>query len=253
MKRVIFFLFLLTLFSSLSAQEHFQISKPEVTFANNIITIKYDITGCGINEYINVRLIALNSKGDTLRPVYISGDIGKRVNCGFGKKIEWNIVRDSIKIDDDIEVFIQGKEIVIPLSTIDNFTQNHASRGKVIGLSAIVPGLGQKVASGKSGYLALSGLVYGAAGASAYYYIKHNNYYNDYLALTGTAADEAYIKSENSFKMSQYFLYGAAGAWAVNLVWSAVIPIKEKPFKNTSLNIVPTPRRELLLSASWTF
>jgi hypothetical protein len=254
MKRTGLLLFLCMLFYASSAQENFKISKPEPTFSNNTLIIKYDITGCGSGEFVNIKLIVLNSKGDTLRPVYISGDIGLRVNCGFGKTIVWDLARDKVKIDEDIQIIIKGEKFVPAISTIVVPEQKKITRGNILLSSGIIPGLGQKKASGKPVYLVFSGLVYGSLGASCYYnFIKSKQLKKDYLAASGTQRDDMYIKWENSYNRTKYFIYGAAGAWAVNLIWSAVIPIKENPVKRMDIGLTSSRKNELLVSARWTF
>jgi len=52
-----------------SAQSSYMISKPELSLKNNLLTINYDITGCGSGEFVDISLILINSKGDTLAPM----------------------------------------------------------------------------------------------------------------------------------------------------------------------------------------
>lgn len=235
---------------SVNAQENIKISTPEVSITNNILTVKYDLTGCGTGDYINIRLVVLSAGGDTIRPGYVSGDIGSRVNCGFGKRIEWNIERDKILVDEDIEIQVVGTP-VIPEKPAYVQLPPSVSRGNILISSALVPGLGQKKASGKGGALVLSGLVYGAGGASLASYLMYKNTYNDYQAASGIERDELYTKSENLFNLSQYMLYGTAGIWAVNMIWSAAVPIKQT--SNMKVGFMKTPENGYLISAKWTF
>lgn len=250
MKRIYLFFLLFTLYSSLSAQESYQISKPEVTFANNILSIKYDITGCGSNEYVNVRLIALNSKGDSLMPVFISGNVGKMVSCGLGKTITWNLEKDNIKISDDISVFLVGEKYV-PTVTYDG--PKKLTRGNVLLSSVFVPGLGQKKASGKPAYFIFSGLVYGSLGTSLYFNFRSANLKKDYLDAVGVERDNLFNDWQKSYDMSKYFAYSAAGTWVINFIWSTVIPIKEIASKKMDVSISSLRQNELLLSAKWNF
>lgn len=253
MKKYIILCLSLFTFALAAGQSKVIISKPGLSYVNNTLTVKYDITGCGTGQFVDISLVVINSKGDTLRPAYITGDIGTMVNCGLGKAITWNVVKDNVKIDDDIEVMIVGKEIVPVISNISSLGSSSVTRGKVIGSSIFVPGLGQKMASGKSCYLAFTGLVYGLGGASGYFYLRHKQYYDDYKTATGTEADELFTKSEKSFDMARYMLFGAAGAWVTNFIWSAVIPIKDKQLGKPSVSIIPIQKKELLFSATWTF
>jgi hypothetical protein len=252
MKRALLLLVFLVSYFTLDAQNNIKISMPEVSFLNNILTIKYDIAGCGTGDYVNIKLIVLNSQGDTIKPVYVSGDIGSSVNCAFGKKIEWNVAKDGIVINEELEIQVTGSPVakVIP---VYNPGLKSVSRGKILLSSAFVPGLGQKKASGKSGYLIFSGLVYGSAGASLYYFLKSDQYYEKYDLALGTERDALYEKAVNSFNASQYMLYTAAGLWAVNMIWSAAIPIKDLSKNKLDVSLLPMRDRGYLFSARWTF
>lgn len=254
MKRTGFLFILLPFFSALSAQESYKISKPEPTFSNNTLIIKYDITGCGSGEYINVTVVVLDSKGDTLRPVNISGDLGLRVNCGFGKTIVWDLAKDNVKIDEDIQILIKGNKPVPVVSSVVVPEAKKISRGNIILSSAFVPGLGQKRASGTSGYLVFSGLVYGGLATSCYFnFIRSKQLKRDYLAASDTERDDMFSKWEKSNDMTKYLIYGAAGVWAINFIWSAVMPVKENPLKRMNLSLTSHQKNELLVSARWTF
>jgi hypothetical protein len=250
MKRTCLLFLILAGHLSISAQENIKISTPEVSLINNILTVKYDITGCGTGDYINIRLIVLNAKGDTIKPAYVTGDIGSRVNCGFGKKIEWNVARDNVFVDEDFDIQVTGKPVVREMPAYIQ-PQKTLPRGNILLSSALVPGLGQKKASGKGGYLAFSGLVYGAGGASLASYLIYKNVYNDYKAASGTERDDLFTRSENLFDLSQYMLYSAVGLWAVNMIWSAAIPIKET--SNMKVGLIRLPESGYLISAKWTF
>ena len=252
MKRTLLLLIFFGYYFTMNAQNNIKISTPEVSFLNNILTIKYDIAGCGTGDYVDIKLIVLNAKGDTIKPVYVSGDIGRNVNCAFGKKIEWNVAKDGIVINEELEIQVTGSPVakVVP---VYNPVQKSVSRGKILLSSAFVPGLGQKKASGKGGYLIFSGLVYGTAGASLYYFLKSDQYYEEYDLALGTERDALYEKAVNSFNTSQYMLYTAAGFWAVNMIWSAAIPIKNLSKNKIDVSLFPNRDKGYLLSARWTF
>lgn len=254
MKRSFFLIIAATIFLGVSAQTGIKISTPEVSYLNGVLSIRYDIAGCGSNDFVNIRLVILNSKGDTLRPTYITGDLGSRVSCGFGKKIEWNMQRDGILIDEEIEVLVTGRPVVqeTPVYTLQA-TDKGLSRGNVILSSVFVPGLGQAKASGKKGALVMSGLFYGLAGSSAYFYSQKVKYYNDYQTASGTLRDELFEKSETNFNNSRYALIGAAGIWAVNFVWAAAVPIRESGTGKTSVNMLTVPGKGYMIAFRKTF
>lgn len=252
MKRVFLSCYLLALFLLASAQEGFRISKPESSYANNILSIKYDITGCGSGEYIDITLVILNSGGDTLRPQFISGDMGKLISCGLGKKIEWNLVKDSIKIDEEIEIMVLGRKSASP-TRINIPFEKGLTRGNVILSSVFIPGLGQKKASGKASHLIFSGIVYGTGGASFYFNLRSKKLYKDYENALGDERDRLYDQSVMNFDLSRYLLFGAAGSWVTNFIWSAIIPIKKNPLEKMNLTLTPNRSHEFLVCAKWNF
>jgi len=254
MKRLILLTIFLVSYLSVYSQDGIKISPPEVSFLNDILTIRYDITGCGTGDNVDIELIVLNSKGNRIKPAYITGDLGSKVSCGFGKKIEWNMVKDSVLIDEEIEVQLKGTPHIPEIPLYTQPVTKRVTRGNVVISSFFIPGLGQMKASGKGAHLIFSGLVYGALGSSLYLNMKSNKYYDDYLVASGPERDELYDKSVNIFNISQYLLYGGAGAWLGNMIWSAVIPIKEPEKRRMELSFESAPQQcGYILSAKWSF
>lgn len=254
MKRPGFFLLLFTLSIVLSAQESFKISKPEPTLSNNILTIKYDITGCPTGELVDIRLIILNSKGDTLKPIYISGDIGLNINCGFGKTIVWDLSRDNLKLDEDVDIQIEALKSAQNVQANVVPEQKKLTRANVILSSVFVSGLGQKKATKKSGYFVLSGIVYGGIGTACYFnFIKSKQLKEDYMAASDPERENLFNKWEKSYDMARYCLYGAIGVWAVNIIWASVIHINENPLENIDFGLKSTGRKDLMICLKWRF
>ena len=241
------------LFSALSAQDDFKISKPDPSYSNNTLTIRYDITGCGSRELIDIKLILINSKGDTIKPVTITGDINQ-VNCGDGKTIKWYLARDSVKIDEDIQILITGSRSVPDGPSYLVYEEKRLKKGNVLLSSALIPGLGQKKITGKPAFFAFTGLVYGTLGASGYYnFIRSKKLKDDYLAATGEERDIMFEKWEKNYNTTRLLAFGAAGAWAVNFIWSAIMPVREDPATGMDLSLTTFRKNELLVSAKWTF
>jgi len=253
MKHASFLLLLTLMVTNIWAQQTFQISKPEPSLSNNTLTIRYDITGCRSGDMININLIILNSKGDTIRPATVSGDIGLQVNCGSGKTIIWNIAADKFNINDDIQIYIRGNKSAPLTRKTDVAPAGSPSRGKIILSSALVPGLGQMKASGKPAYLVLSGLVYGGAGAAGFMASRLADQRDAYLAATGDDRDNLYDKWQGNFNMTRYLAIGAAGIWAANIVWAAVIPVSNPRNKKMGIGFTTSGKDEFLVSAKLTF
>jgi len=257
MKRTILLVLTFGFALSLNAQENIKISTPQVSILENIMTIRYDITGCRLNDYINIKLIILNSKGDTIKPGYLAGDIGEKVVCGPGKKIEWNIARDSLKINEELEIQVAGNLFKPePVITPPSYSpvQKTYSRGNIMFSSFFIPGLGQKKASGKGGHLWMSVFTFGTAGASLYFYQMHSKYYDDYIKSDiSSERDEFYKKSTDYYNKAKYLLYGSAGLWVINMISSASIQIKGVKVKQPGLSIISQPGNQYLVTAKWNF
>ena len=235
------------------AQESFRISRPELSYKDNILTIRYDITGCSSGELFNIKLIIISSGGDTLKPSFITGDFGKDVTCGAGKTIFWNLVSDNIAIDDELNVIVVGERSgPIPAVPTAEITERKA-RGPVVLPSLVVPGLGQKIASGKPCYLVFSGLVYGSAGTALIFTLRSNKLKEDYRAAAGQERDDLFAEWENSYKTARIFAAGAAGIWAANIIWSLAMPSGEKSKGRPNVSMTVQKKNELLICAKFTF
>jgi len=127
------------------------------------------------------------------------------------------------------------------------------SRGKIILSSALVPGLGQMKATGKPAFLMLGGLFYGSAGVAGFMASKSAGLRDDYLAASGTERDNLYSKWESNYNMTKYLAIGAAGIWAANIVWAAVIPVSNPRNKKMGIGFTTSGKDEFLVSAKWTF
>lgn len=252
MKKAVSIFFLLAVCQLIMSQDNVFISKPVLSFAKSILTIKYDITGCGKNEFMDIRCFVFDTKGDTLKPLYISGDLGRTVNCGMGKVITWDLGKENLKIHDDISVVIKGEKYLTPQANL-YMGPKKLTRGNVILSSVFVPGLGQKKASGKPGYFIFSGVVYGGLGGTLFFNLRSAKLKTDYSNASGTLRDELYNKWEKSYNIGKYCAFGTIGAWAANIIWSAVIPIKDQKGKAMSLYFSPSRSNEMVLTAKLNF
>jgi hypothetical protein len=252
MKRLSLLCFLSFSIVAVFSQESFMISRPDLQFMDNILVIRYDITGCRSDAAVNISLVISDSRGGSIVPVSVSGDVGKNISCGTGKIIRWDVVADKININDDLVIQVRGEKPAVPAATLQS-PQKKTGRGSVIFSSVFVPGLGQKKASGKPAHLIFSPLVYGAGAASLYFGLNSIKTKDDYLAATGSEREKIYSDWENTYNMARYFAIGAAGAWAVNLIWSAAIPIRNDRTGKMKVSVIPAQDNTLLISGKLTF
>jgi len=257
-------LFILLLFViSLSAfsQTKARISTPDLTYYNDTLLIIFDINNCQSEEIFIIDPKVFTSDGREVSASGFTGDLGDNIRCGRNKKIIWSLARDDYQVNGDIEVQIFAEEVIINMSPeekteviekpVDRVTTTY-SRGNIISSSLVLPGLGQKKASRKAGHLFLGVLGYGSLATSGYYLMDYNKKYDQYLeSSTAYEIDRLFLESEEAYKMSKYFVYGAAGIWVVNLIWSAVIPTTSRD--NMAVGISPLNSGGIELYAKWTF
>lgn len=245
------------------SQNKARISTPDLTYYNDTLLIVFDIDNCQPESLFIIDLKIFSSDGNQVSASGFSGDLGDNITCGKNKKIIWSLTKDNLRINDDIEVQIFADEITINLlpeekqeeepkgKPLKRITTTY-SRENVIASSLVFPGLGQKKVTGKSGYLALGILGYGSLAASGYFIMDYTKKYDQYIKSTiGSESDRLFLESEESYKLSKYFIYGAAGIWTVNLIWAAVIPTSYR--NNIAVGIYPVNSGGVKLYAKWTF
>ncbi|MCF8221748.1 MAG: hypothetical protein K9J25_01270 [Bacteroidales bacterium] len=93
---------------------------------------------------------------------------------------------------------------------------------------------------------------YGSLVASGYFIYDYNTKYDQYLeSVSINDRDRLFRESEKSYNRARYLIYGAAGVWAVNLIWSAIIP--SSPRNNFKAGASANNMKGVNLYATWTF
>ncbi|QHV96072.1 hypothetical protein [Spirosoma endbachense] len=69
------------------------------------LVIQYDLLSVqpGDSLYVEIE----TASGRHLRPISVSGNVGKAITAGRNKTIYWDIVRDKIQLDEEVEVIIR--------------------------------------------------------------------------------------------------------------------------------------------------
>ncbi|MFP4489534.1 MAG: hypothetical protein ACLFN1_09550, partial [Bacteroidales bacterium] len=220
--------------------------------------------------------------GRVINAMSLSGDLGDSIKCGDNKRITWSLAADNLKINDNIEVQIVAEQTTVnkteegekasPSSkdTEDRKTKSEPedgikerpaskpvpapvySRGNIIASSVIFPGLGQKKVTRKGAPLLMGILGYGSLAASGYFIYDYNKKYEQYLETDiRSESDILYQDADKSFNAARYLAYGAAGIWAVNLIWSALIPSSQP--ENLAAGVSVNDISGMQLYAKWTF
>ena len=252
--RICIFILILSSPICTNAQQKARVSSPKLSFAENILSIEYDINNCSVNDRFFVDIQITSTGGEIIDARSLYGDIGKGIQCGRNRIIRWSLAEDSFLLNEEIEVKViaepELQEQVVYQPVV--MAPRKLGRGDIMVSSLLVPGLGQKRATGKSSYLLLGAAGYGCLGASAYYYLDHTRKYDQYLGATDKdESDRLFAASKRSFDNSLYLAYGAAGIWVANLVWSAIVPIGVS--KDISLEFRSNELNGFQVSAAWTF
>lgn len=285
MKTLRLILFFITLYCiDVFPQQQIYITRPDLAYRNNTLIITFDIKGCEQSDLFNINPVISVPDGSTSKASSLTGDLGDSIKCGNDKRIIWDMSADGVMMEGDVEVQIIAEQILttdtdaesedISDQEIRTGTKDHTrtetgtsnknsavpagssaanySRGNIIASSLAFPGLGQKKASRKKGPLLLGVIGYGSLAVSGYFIYDYNKKYNLYLeSESGTERNELFEDSEKSYKRAQYLIYGAAGVWAVNLIWSAIIPASTRSGFNAGVS--QNNLKGINLHAKWTF
>ena len=191
--------------------------------ADNVI-VTYDLINTKAKERFDIRLLVIPLDGEKIYPKTTIGDVGRPIKGGKNRSIIWEINKDQRYINEKIYAEIQATPIIDYIAPV--------SRGKALGLSAIMPGLGITKLNNGGAFWILGIAFYGTAGASAYYYIQTNNTYDNYLNTTDMEQrNKLYDQSKDERLMAQIFMYSAATIYVTNIVWTLAQRNKTKSKK----------------------
>jgi len=199
-----------TLFSQTKAKiQDVQIRKD----ADNVL-VTYDLINTKAKERFDIRLLVIPLDGEKIYPKSTKGDVGRLIKGGKNKSITWEINKDQLYINEKIYAEIRA--------TFDPDHVLPVSRGKALGLSAIMPGLGiNRLNKGEGAYWVLGIAFYGTGAASAYYYIQANNTYTNYLNTSDMEQrNKFYDQSKDERLLAQIFMYSAATIYVTNIIWT---------------------------------
>lgn len=231
MNRIFLTLILLLKITFVFCQEPKELSQPKLELVNGLLLISYNFPEEIDGLYI-VSIESRNSKGDILNVSNITGDIGRGVKAGMGKRIIWDIYSDNPGFDDELSVRI--------------FANSELRSYKKSGLlvrSVLWPGLGQTKISDKNFYW-LTGLAsYGCAAGAIILNLEASKSYDLYInADDKENVDKYFNNSSNQDRLSKILGWSAVGVWSVNIIWMSVMPDKRKiPGDNNKVNMAFNP------------
>ncbi len=237
-----FVIFAILLISApgLFAQTKATIANVDFYAESNKIIITYDIVDYQPGETFNIWIQVKSTGGKIVNAKTTTGDIGKGIAGGPGKRIEWDYIADQFNIADEvsIEVFaaLEGaakktetkqaetketKPAAPPPATTQGYRK--ISVGTAMVLSAILPGLGKTYIKGHGANWMLGVLGYGLITVSVLE--NHAAYDNleDYRASTDPdERDKLYNKAVGQAAISYVCIGGAITIWVVDLITTGV-------------------------------
>ncbi len=117
------------------------------------------------------------------------------------------------------------------------------TKGNAIFYSALFPGAGQAYLLRKGTPYLMGVAALGALGGYFYFANEANSAYELYNIEYDETARNAYKQDyQNNLDKSNYFLYGAIGIYAINLIWVAIMPDDTKRIKNVAFSANLNPQ-----------
>ncbi len=213
--KIIFLYGLLLFFCSglVFCQNIERINSPILEYKDKNLHIIYNLPATGSGLYM-VSIEIVNSKGEKIDALSLSGDIGPGISSGNHKHIIWNIEKDSTFLNEAISVRI-----------IAQLMSKNYSKGNLLFKSTLLPGLGQSNISKGKPYWLTGIIAYGCLGGSYWYNRQSIQSYDFYSAAETRDDNDRYFDLANQQdQISKILAYSAIGIWAVNIVWMVIMP-----------------------------
>lgn len=225
-KSILFLIFLFVVYKSSS--QDFQITQLKLEFIDNQLIITYDIGGKNASGKYNVSIEIKRQDGKSIQPKAIAGDLGNNIKSGISKRIIWDLEKDSLYLDEDISVRLQGRKL-----------SESYSRGSLLLMSTALPGLGQTKMTGKPWWI--GGVVaYGTLAGGIIYHKKSSDSFDLYRdEQDPLTRDKLSNQMDRESNISTTLFITAASIWVANIIWVAVAPYNSQPLKHTRVYVTP--------------
>ena len=209
--------------SRLFCQPDFEISSPRLFFAENQLSIEYDILKSVQKNLFTVWVVITDDSGNSLEPVSLSGDVGENIPGGNNKTIIWNIEKDKLLLDQEIFVEIRIEDITPRAKEKEIFLDSTTTPFNIGGLiftSTILPGAGLTKINYVKPFWIIGIAGYGCIATSVIYNKKAANNYESYLnSYDINESKNLFEKSQDQDWTSKILAYTAIGIWVADLIW----------------------------------
>lgn len=196
------------------------------------LAITYDIVKYKAGETFEIWVKIVTASGKTLVPTTMYGDVNKGVSGGTGKRVVWDVEADNVTLDEEFSVEVIGRSDSKTGTSGEKEPEKVKSEkvqgqgisvGGAIALSAILPGLGNRVVKGSGAQWLLGVAGYGCVAGSIILNRSAYNAYEDYKKADDPGErDDYFSKAESNDKISRVLIYGAAAIWVSDLVWTGL-------------------------------
>ena len=228
-------LLLILTINSYSFSQNFLLTEPKLEFDGYKLIITYDLVAKSKSDFYYVWVELRDQDGDPIRAYAIRGELGDSIKAGNNKVITWAPEEDAIFLNEDVTVEIKGEMF-----------EKEFSKGKMIALSTVVPGLGQtKVKEGKPWWLT-SIPAYGALAGGLIYYSKYNKTYDTYLHTTDDPVERADLlqQSQKENNIAGALLISSGVIWVANIIWIAATPNNYRPMQHARISFNSMPNEK---------
>lgn len=182
------------------------------------IVITYDIINYASGEKFDIDIEIFTESGKKLDAKSLTGDVGKDIAGGRGKRVIWNFQNDNADLTEGIYVEVNAKSDLKPV--VEKKPKPARKRGSLGGAfvkSLVFPGWGNSSISG--GPYWLMGFVgYGCMAGSVYMNQQASWSYDDYiLASDAGERDNLFNDAESEDQLSKILFGVGAVVWVTDL------------------------------------
>lgn len=204
------FFVLILISNEISGQTNVNISDVSFRLENNMIVVEYNLISSLPGEKFNIELKFVSETDQTIFPKSLTGDVGKNVEAGNGKRISWDFISDRFEFSGNLKA-------VIKIAS----SPSHSRGPSYALLSVAVPGLGGHFVQDKK--LRPIATTVGTVGLLTYGIVmksKSNKYYEDYKQTADYADYQKNYDKANSAHHQYYIATRiAAVVWIADIIW----------------------------------
>ncbi len=212
------------------AQSNARIDKIDFYQDGSNLVITYNIVKAKAGETFNIWVKITGASGNEIIPSAVSGDVGNGVLGGSDKRVIWDMQTDNAFINEEIsvEIFARSEGIKQAEGTKEKEVVPKSERSGIsvpaaMGLSVLLPGLGNRVVKGTGAQWLLGVVGYGCVAGTILMNNASYNTYQDYLDETKPAdRDDLYNTAKTQKTVSSVFLGAAIVIWAGDLLWTGL-------------------------------